>query len=159
MPEELLQHLLGQISGSVMQYEQVVAVVRQRLMAAEAVPAGSVTAVVVVQLSGNAALYFDGSQRPKYSGFNDIRSLEEFLDWLETFCLVNGVTTDKRLTHIVPTALEIGTKLQGHFLTMFAAWEEFTEAFIAALSCIYAKHLLKQNSSSARSTQNKILNT
>lgn len=65
MHEELLQHLLGQTNGSAMQCEQTAAAVRQRLMVAEALPAGSVTTAAAVQSSGGTALRSVGGQLPK----------------------------------------------------------------------------------------------
>lgn len=55
VPEELLQHLLGQTNAVTTKRDQITVAVRRRLMAAEAGPAGSVAAAVAVQLSGDAA--------------------------------------------------------------------------------------------------------
>ncbi|KAH7969962.1 hypothetical protein HPB52_023095 [Rhipicephalus sanguineus] len=81
VPEELLQHLLGQTNGSAIQRKQIAAAVRQRVMTADPMPASSMTAAVaVIQLAVDCAPRFLGSQPPKFSGFNDVLSLEEFLD-------------------------------------------------------------------------------
>ncbi|KAH7964871.1 hypothetical protein HPB49_001942 [Dermacentor silvarum] len=140
VPEELVQHLLGQTNGSAIEREQIAAAVRQRLMAAEAVPTGSTTTAAAVQPVSDCA--------PQEISLQGIRgstqSPEEFLARLETFCLVRSVAADKRLTHIVPAALEGSVKLWWQFVNSFASWEEFTAAFIAEFSFIDAKRRLKQ---------------
>lgn len=144
VPEELVQHMLGQTNGSAMEREQVAAAVRQRLMAAEALPPRTATTAAAVQPASECVPRSTGGQPPKYKGFNDPQSPEEFLDRLETFCLVSGVAADRRLTHIVPAALEGSAKLWWRFVSAFASWEEFTAAFIAEFSSIDAKRRLKQ---------------
>ncbi|KAH7983020.1 hypothetical protein HPB52_008816 [Rhipicephalus sanguineus] len=70
VPEELLQHLLGQTNGSAIQREQIAAAVRQRLMTAEPMPAGSMTAAAF-QPTGDCAPRSTGSQPPRFTGFSD----------------------------------------------------------------------------------------
>ncbi|KAH8028130.1 hypothetical protein HPB51_013177 [Rhipicephalus microplus] len=70
-------------------------------------------------------------------------SPEEFLERLENFCLVTGVAADKRLTHVVPAALEGGAKLWWRFVRGFDSWEQFTAAFRSELSSIDAKRRVK----------------
>ncbi|KAH6919771.1 hypothetical protein HPB50_029241 [Hyalomma asiaticum] len=50
VPEQLLQHLLGQTNGSAIEREQIAAAVRQRLMTAEPMAAGAMTAAAVQPL-------------------------------------------------------------------------------------------------------------
>ncbi|KAL3216865.1 hypothetical protein MRX96_032744 [Rhipicephalus microplus] len=70
-------------------------------------------------------------------------SPEEFLERLENFCLVTGVAADKRLTHVVPAALEGGAKLWWRFVRGFDSWEQSTAAFRSEFSSIDAKRRLK----------------
>ncbi|KAH8042739.1 hypothetical protein HPB51_025643 [Rhipicephalus microplus] len=146
VPEELLQHLLGQTNGSAIQREQIAAAVRQRLMTAEPMPAGAMTAAAAaaIQPAIDCAPRASGSQPPRFAGFGDAQSPEEFLDRLETFCLVTGVAADKRLTHIVPAALEGSAKLWLRFVKSFASWDDFKAAFVAEFSSIDAKRRLRQ---------------
>ncbi|KAL3220268.1 hypothetical protein MRX96_029951 [Rhipicephalus microplus] len=66
VPEELLQHLLGQTNGSAIQREQIAAAVRQRLMTAEPMPAGAMTAAAAaaIQPAIDCAPRASGSQPP-----------------------------------------------------------------------------------------------
>ncbi|KAH6942796.1 hypothetical protein HPB50_010738 [Hyalomma asiaticum] len=144
VPEQLLQQLLGQTNGSAIQREQVAAAVRQRLLTAEPMPAGAMTAAAAIQPAIDCAPRPSGSQPPRFAGFRDAQSPEEFLDRLETFCLVTGVAAEKRLTHVVPATLEGSAKLWLRFVKTFASWEDFKAAFIAEFSSIDAKRRLKQ---------------
>ncbi|KAH6936062.1 hypothetical protein HPB50_012981 [Hyalomma asiaticum] len=92
----------------------------------------------------DCALHSSGSQPPMFAGFGDAQSPEEFLDWLETFCLVTGVAADKRLTHTIPAALEGSAKLWLRFIKSFASWEDFKVVFITEFSSTDAKRHLKQ---------------
>lgn len=143
VPEELLQHLLGQTNGSAIQREQIAAAVRQRLMTAEPMPAGPMTAAAF-QPTGDCAPRSAGSQPPRFTGFSDTQSPEEFLDQLETFCLVTGIGADRRLSHVVPAALEGSAKLWLRFVKSFSSWDDFRASFIAEFSSIDAKRRLTQ---------------
>ncbi|KAH7969994.1 hypothetical protein HPB52_023657 [Rhipicephalus sanguineus] len=66
VPEELLQHLLGQTNGSAIQHEQIAAAISQRLMTAEPMPAGPMTAAAF-QPTGDCAPRSAGSQPPRLS--------------------------------------------------------------------------------------------
>ncbi|KAH6927864.1 hypothetical protein HPB50_009753 [Hyalomma asiaticum] len=107
-------------------------------------PAGAMTAAEAIQPAIDCAPRPSGSQPPRFAGFGDAQSPEEFLDRLETFCLVTGVAAEKRLTHVVPAALEGSAKLWLRFVKTFASWEDFKAAFIAEFSSIDAKWRLKQ---------------
>ncbi|KAL3182555.1 hypothetical protein MRX96_007229 [Rhipicephalus microplus] len=76
-------------------------------------------------------------------GLRDKASPEEFLECLENFCLVTGVAADKRLTQVVPAALEGGAKLWWRFVRGFDSREESSAAFYSELSSIDAKRRLK----------------
>ncbi|KAL3210471.1 hypothetical protein MRX96_008715 [Rhipicephalus microplus] len=69
--------------------------------------------------------------------------LKEFLERLENFCLVTGVAADKRLTRMVPAALESGEKLWWQFVCGFNSWKQFTAAFRSEFLSIDARHRLK----------------
>ncbi|KAH6946851.1 hypothetical protein HPB50_015640 [Hyalomma asiaticum] len=100
VPEELVQHLLRQMSRSTTEREQIVAAVRQKLMAAEAVPISST--VAAVHPASDCAPRSTGGQPgqpPRFKRFNDPQSPEEYLDRLKTFCLVSGVAANKAYTH------------------------------------------------------------
>ncbi|KAL3199533.1 hypothetical protein MRX96_013856 [Rhipicephalus microplus] len=72
-----------------------------------------------------------------------LQSPEEFLERLQNFCLVTGVADDKRLTHVVPAALEHGANWWWRFVRGFDSWEQFTAAFRSEFSSIGAKRRLK----------------
>ncbi|KAH7952243.1 hypothetical protein HPB52_020498 [Rhipicephalus sanguineus] len=143
VPEELLQRLLGQTNGYAIQREQIAAAVRQRLMTAEPMPAGPMTAAAF-QPTGDCAPRSAGSQPSRFTGFSDTQSPEEFLDQLETFCLVTGIGADRRLSHVVPAALEGSAKLWLRFVKLFSSWDDFRASFIAEFSSIDAKGRLTQ---------------
>ncbi|KAL3200336.1 hypothetical protein MRX96_043448 [Rhipicephalus microplus] len=119
----LVEELLLGTDGSAMERERIAAVVRDRVMATP-LP----TAPHVGAWTGAA---------------NTGASPEEFLERLENFCLVTGVAADKRLTHVVPAALEGGAKLWWRFVRGFDSWEQFTAAFRSEFSSIDAKRRLK----------------
>ncbi|KAH6924295.1 hypothetical protein HPB50_014707 [Hyalomma asiaticum] len=106
-------------------------------------PAGAMTAAAANQPAIDCAPRPSGSQPPRFAGFGDAQSPEEFLDRLETFCLVTGVAAEKSLAHVVPAALEGSAKLWLRFVKIFASWEDFKVAFIAEFSSIDAKRRLK----------------
>ncbi|KAH8039547.1 hypothetical protein HPB51_007449 [Rhipicephalus microplus] len=54
-----------------------------------------------------------------------------------------GVAADKRLTHVVPAAIEGGAKLWWWFVRRFDSWEQFTATFRYEFSSIDAKRRLK----------------
>ncbi|KAH7942050.1 hypothetical protein HPB49_020101 [Dermacentor silvarum] len=119
VPEELVQHMLGQTNGSAMEREQVAAAVRQRLMAAEALPPRTTTTAAAVQQASECAPRSTGGQPQKYKGFNDPQSPEEFLDRLETFCLVS-VARDLAFQSTINVADLSGTQ-PGGLITAAAA--------------------------------------
>ncbi|KAH8030155.1 hypothetical protein HPB51_006587 [Rhipicephalus microplus] len=80
---------------------------------------------------------------PLYSGVRDLQLPEEFLERLKNFCFVTGVAADKRPTHVVPAALEGGTKLWWRFVRGFDSWEQFTAAFRSEFSSVDVKRRLQ----------------
>lgn len=49
-------------------------------------------------------------------GYRDLQSPEEFLERLETFCIISGAPEEKRLTHVTLAVLEVSGKLWWHFV-------------------------------------------
>lgn len=144
VPEEFVQQLIRQTDGSALQREHVAAHVRNLVMAAP-VPSGDqdpAVTVATVQPSGGPVPRI-AAQLPKYAGFSDLQSPEEFLERLENFCLITGVAADKRLSQVVPAALEGSAKLWWRFVGDFPAWDDFTSAFRAEFASIDAKRRLK----------------
>lgn len=96
--EGLVQQLLRQTDGSAPQREHTAAQLRQVVMAAPMLTGaeGPVATVATVHPSGGPVPRI-AAQLPKFSGFSDLQSPEEFLERLENFCLVAGVAADKRL--------------------------------------------------------------
>lgn len=146
----VVEELLLRTDGSAMERERIAAVVRDRVMAtplptAPHVGAWAVTANTgaVPRATDDSAPRLAATHLPRYSGVRDLQSPEEFLERLENFCLVTGVAADKRLTHVVPAALEGGAKLWWRFVRGFDSWEQFTAAFRSEFSSIDAKRRLK----------------
>ncbi|KAH8040909.1 hypothetical protein HPB51_013079 [Rhipicephalus microplus] len=94
-------------------------------MTAEPMPAGAMTAAAAIQPAIDYAPRASGSQHPQFARFGDTQPPKKFLDRLETFCLVTGVTANKRFTHIMPAALEESANLWLCFLKSFESWEDF----------------------------------
>ncbi|KAL3178148.1 hypothetical protein MRX96_038668 [Rhipicephalus microplus] len=107
------------------------------------VGAWTVNTGAVPRVTDDSAPRLATAHLPRYSGARDLQSPEEFLERLENFCLVTGVAADKRLTHMVPAALEGGAKLWWRFVRGFNSWEQFTAAFRSEFSSIDAKRRLK----------------
>lgn len=150
--EVAVNELLLQTDGSVLERERIAAYVRDRVMAAPlptaatvmaAVGAGAASVNVPHRVTEDAAPRLAAAPLPRYSGVRDLQSPEEFLERLENFCLVAGVAADKRLTQVVPAALDGGAKLWWRFVRGFNSWEEFTAAFRAEFASIDAKRRLK----------------
>ena len=150
VPEKVVQYLIGQTDGSVIQREQVASLLRQRVMAATvmAAPVGLGVPVPVPQppqpSQPHAVTSTQLVEPPKFSGFNDLQSPEVFLERLENFCLVSGIDEPKRLSNVVPAALEGSAKLWWRFVGAFNSWDEFTKAFSAEFASIDSKRRLKE---------------
>ncbi|KAH8032159.1 hypothetical protein HPB51_023303 [Rhipicephalus microplus] len=156
-----VEELLLGIDGSAMEHERIAAVVRDRVMATPLpttlhVGAWTVNTGAVPRATDDSAPWLAAAYLPRYSGARDLQSPEEFLERLENFCLVTGVAADKRLTHVVPAALEGGVKLWWRFVRGFDSWEQFTAAFRSEFSSIDAKRRRRRSSNSACSTRKKI---
>ncbi|KAL3203329.1 hypothetical protein MRX96_041945 [Rhipicephalus microplus] len=144
----VVEDLLLGTDGSAMERERIAAVMRDRVMAtplpmAPHVGAWTVNTGAVPRATDGSAPRLAAAHLPRYSGARDLQSPEEFLERLENFCLVTGVAADKRLTHVVPAALEGGAKLWWRFVRGFDSWEQFTAAFRSEFSSIDAKRRLK----------------
>lgn len=146
----VVEGLLLHTDGSAMERERIAAIVRDRVMATPLptsphVGAGAVTVATgaVLRATDDSAHRLAATHFPRYSGVRDLQSPEEFLERLENFCLVTGVAADKRLTQVVPAALEGGAKLWWRFVRGFESWEEFTAAFRSEFASIDAKRRLK----------------
>ncbi|KAH7985205.1 hypothetical protein HPB52_024265 [Rhipicephalus sanguineus] len=63
---------------------------------------------------------------------------------LENFCLVSGIDEAKRLSNVVPAALEGSAKLWWQFVGAFNSWDEFTKTFRAEFASIDSKRRLKE---------------
>ncbi|KAL3189236.1 hypothetical protein MRX96_002908 [Rhipicephalus microplus] len=133
----VVEELLLSPHGSTMERDRIAAVVRDRVLATPLPTAPHVGAWTLIAKPGVVPRATDDSApsvrccapSPRYSCVKDLQSPEEFLERLENFCLVTGVTADKRLTHVVPDALEGGAKLSWRFVRGFNSWEQFTSAF------------------------------
>ncbi|KAH7963734.1 hypothetical protein HPB52_022472 [Rhipicephalus sanguineus] len=66
---------------------------------------------------------------PKFSGLKDLQSPEVSLGCLDSFCLVSGIDEAKRLSNVVPAALEGSAELWRRFVGAFASCGEFAQAF------------------------------
>ncbi|KAL3193620.1 hypothetical protein MRX96_016967 [Rhipicephalus microplus] len=144
----VVEELLLGTDGSAMERKRIAAVVRDRVMAtplptASHVGAWTVNTGAVPRATDDSAPRLAAAHLPRYSGARDLQSPEEFLERLENFCLVTGVAADKRLTHVVPAALEGGAKLWWRFVRGFDSWEQFIAAFRSEFSSIDAKRRLK----------------
>lgn len=146
VPEEVVQYLVNQTDGSPIQREQVASLLRQRVMAATVTtaPVGLGVPVAVSQPPAVTCTPYGTSEPPKFTGFNDLQSPEVFLERLENFCLVSGIDSARRLSNVVPAALEGSAKLWWRFVGVFATWEEFTQAFRAEFASIDSKRRLKE---------------
>lgn len=143
VPDELIARLLRQTDGSVMHRERASVQVRQLLLTAAVPPANEpeVTAAAVHPSGG--PLPRIAAQLPKFTGFSDRQSPEEFIERLENFCLITGVTTENRLSQVVPAALDGSAKLWWRFIGNFGSWDDFKTAFRAEFASIDAKRRLK----------------
>ncbi|KAH8033516.1 hypothetical protein HPB51_013437 [Rhipicephalus microplus] len=148
--QDVVEELLLGTDGSAMERERIAAVVRDRVMATPLPTAPHVGAWTVIANTGAVPWATNDSARrlaaahlPRYSGARDLQSPEEFLERLKKFCLATGVAADKRLTHVVPDALEADAKLWWRFVRGFDSWEQFTAAFRFEFSLIDAKRRLK----------------
>ncbi|KAG0433317.1 hypothetical protein HPB47_020034 [Ixodes persulcatus] len=143
VPDELIARLLRQTDGSAMQREQVSVQVRQRLLTAAVPPANGpeVTAAAVHPSGGPLSRI--AAQLPKFTGFSDRQSPEEFIERLENFCLITGVTIENRLSQVVPAALEGSAKLWWRFIGDFGSWDDFKTGFRTEFASIDAKRRLK----------------
>lgn len=142
----IVDELLRQTSGSPLEREQVAAVVRERVMAAPMparFAAAASTPVGMPVAAHDPVPKLAASHLPRYTGFRDLQSPEEFLERLETFCIVSGVSAEKRLSHVVPAALEESAKLWWRFVGGFTEWDAFKSAFVSEFSSIDAKRRLK----------------
>ncbi|MDD9362562.1 MAG: hypothetical protein PV344_06540, partial [Anaplasma sp.] len=74
----------------------------------------------------------------------DLQSPEEFIDRLDSFCLLNGITPEDRLSRVVPAALESSAKLWFRFTENFADWQAFVTAFRREFAPIDFKKRLKE---------------
>ncbi|KAH7963458.1 hypothetical protein HPB52_021225 [Rhipicephalus sanguineus] len=153
VPEEVVQYLIGQTDGSVIQRGQVASLLRQRVMAATvtAAPVGLGVPVPVPQPPQppqpsqlHAVTSTPLDEPPKFSGFNDLQSPEVFPERLKNFCLVSGIDEAKRLSNVVPAALEGSAKIWWRFVGAFNLWDEFTKAFCAEFASIDSKRHLKE---------------
>ncbi|KAG0423075.1 hypothetical protein HPB47_001128 [Ixodes persulcatus] len=83
-------------------------------------------------------------QPPKFIGFGDLQSPDEFLDHLENVCLVHGVKLEDRLSRVVPAALQGSAKLWFRFTEDFADWSTFATAFRKEFAPVDEKKRLKE---------------
>ncbi|KAG0426459.1 hypothetical protein HPB47_026434, partial [Ixodes persulcatus] len=79
--------------------------------------------------SAPAKQRFVALEPPKFTGFGDLQSPEEFVDPLDSFCLLNGIRPEDRLSRVVPAALEGSAELWFRFTQNFADWQAFVTAF------------------------------
>ncbi|KAH8032463.1 hypothetical protein HPB51_025916 [Rhipicephalus microplus] len=150
----VVKELLLGTDGSAMERERITAVVRDRVMATPLPTAPHVGAWTVIANTGtvpratnDSAPQLAAAHLPRYFDTRDLQSLEKFLERLENFCLVTGVAANKRLTHVVPAALEGGAKSWWRFVRGFVrgfdSWEQFTAAFCSEFSSSDAKRRLR----------------
>lgn len=153
VPPELLQTLLQQTDGTPLQREKMAAHVRQLLFAtpiraaeAEAAPfvAAAVTEASTTVDQDSTRPRLVPVQPPKFIGFGDLQSPDEFLDHLENFCLVHGVKLEDRLSRVVPAALQGSAKLWFRFTEDFADWSTFATAFRKEFAPVDEKKRLKE---------------
>ncbi|CAN7940261.1 unnamed protein product [Ixodes hexagonus] len=76
--------------------------------------------------------------------FGDLQSPEEFVDRLNSFCLLNAIKPEDRVTHVVPAALEGSARLWFQFTGPFADWALFVAAFRKEFAPIDSKKRLKE---------------
>lgn len=81
---------------------------------------------------------------PKFEGFHDLQSLQEFLNKVENFCAAVDIPTGAHVRRVIATALDRSTKLWYHFSGPFESWDPFTEGFKKELAPVDEKFCLKQ---------------
>ncbi|KAL1420029.1 hypothetical protein MTO96_024703 [Rhipicephalus appendiculatus] len=83
------------------------------------------------------------SEVPKFSGYDDRQTPDKFLQRLEEFCAISGVTDEQRLRQVIPAASEGSAKLWLRFAGPFDAWAVFLEQFQAEFVSVDYKQRLK----------------
>lgn len=150
VPPEFLRTLVEQTDGTALQREHMASYVRELLLAT---PIGSAenqsppliaAAVTATDAAADARLRPIPVQPPKFVGFGDLQAPDEFLDRLESFCLVHGVKLEDRLSRVVPAALEGSAKLWLRFADDFADWPAFAAAFRKEFAPVDEKKRLKE---------------
>lgn len=148
--DQFVQLLLQQTNGSPMERERVAAQVRDAIMAA-AVPAASTASVNMAApfvragiAEARPATVTAPAAMPKFEGFRDLQSPQEFLDKVENFCVAADIPTGDRVRRVIATALEGSAKLWYRFAGPFESWDGFAEAFKKEFASIDEKLRLKQ---------------
>ncbi|KAG0411938.1 hypothetical protein HPB47_010934 [Ixodes persulcatus] len=153
VPPELLQTLLQQTDGTPLQREKITAHVRELLFATpirtaeeEAAPfvAAAVTEASTTDDQDSTRSRLVPVQPPKFIGFGDLQSPDEFLDHLENFCLVQGVKLEDQLSRVVPAAVQGSAKLWFRFTENFVDWSMFATAFRKKFAPVDEKKRLKE---------------
>ncbi|KAG0422894.1 hypothetical protein HPB47_001305 [Ixodes persulcatus] len=90
--------MMQQTDGSVLHREQIAAHIRELLIAAPIELAEAVTATNgAPDLNPMHALWIS-AQLPRFSGFGNLQSPEEFIEKLESYCLIHRVKPENRIS-------------------------------------------------------------
>ncbi|KAM7286310.1 hypothetical protein ISCGN_033194 [Ixodes scapularis] len=84
------------------------------------------------------------TQPPRFSGFGDLQSPEGFIEKLESYCLIQGVKPEDRISRVVPAVLDGSAKLWFRFAGEFTSWGSFVTAFHSQFAPVDKKKRLKE---------------
>ncbi|KAH9371892.1 hypothetical protein HPB48_019336 [Haemaphysalis longicornis] len=151
IPDHFVQLLLQQTNGSPMERERVAAQVRDAIMAAAVPPASTASVNMAAPFlcagiaeARPATAMTAPAAMPKFEGFRDLQSPQEFLDKVENFCMAADIPTGDRVRRVIATALKGSAKLRYCFAGTFESWDSFAEAFKKEFASVDEKLRLKQ---------------
>lgn len=129
MAHSVIQDLLSQTDGPALARERIAAEICTLLLqtpvdsspASQAallglLPTDTVTVSVPPAPWRPSSAY---SEVPKFSDYEDRQTPAKFLQRLEEFCEISGITDEQRLRQVVPAALEGSAKLRLRFVGKF----------------------------------------
>ncbi|KAG0422757.1 hypothetical protein HPB47_001450 [Ixodes persulcatus] len=142
--DKYIQRPLQGMDGSALQREQLAAQVRERLITDPVLPAPAGVVEATATNLTDCSTPKTSFELPKFFGFEDRQTPESFLERLESFCLITGVTIEDRLCQVVLTTLEKSAKLWWRFAGGFDNWDDFKVSFLAEFAPIDGKRRLKE---------------
>ncbi|KAG0426063.1 hypothetical protein HPB47_026808 [Ixodes persulcatus] len=126
------------------QREQIAAHIRELLIAAPIDLAEAVTATNGAPDLDSMHALWTSAQLSRFSGFADLQSPEEFIEKLESYCLIHGVKPEDRISRVVPAVLDGSAKLWFRFAGEFTSWGSFVTAFHCQFALVDKKKRLKE---------------